>query len=91
MATIVELKEKLGIGQLNLNTAKDAEGNDTEWFRHWENDSRVAVSIHKDTYAKIKADVSISTLALQEEEREGAQGAYKAMRIVMFTPSEATL
>lgn len=87
---ISELKAKLGVETLNLNTAKDTNGNATDWLRHWDNDNRVAISIHKDTVAKIKAE-NPSTLGIQEETREGNQGAYIAKRIVLFNPAEVTL
>ena len=88
--TINEIKSELGYDTLNLNTAQDTNGNDTEWLRHWDNDGRIAVSIHKETVSAIK-DGGVSTLALQSEVREGAQGKYIAKRIVMFTPAEVTL
>lgn len=87
---IAEIKEQLGISTLNLNTAKDKDGQPTEWMRHWDNDNRVAVSIHKETVAKIKAG-SATTLGTQTETRTGAKGEYKAIRIVQYTPAEETL
>jgi hypothetical protein len=82
-----EIKSELGYGQLNLNTAEDAQGVKTEWMRHWDNSNRVAVSIHKETIAAIKKDASTS-LGLQTEIRTGAKGDYTAKRIVMYTPAE---
>ena len=88
---LADIKSKLGIPQFNLNTAKDAEGNNTEWMRHWDNDNRVAVSLHKDTIAKLKADPNIDSLGLQEAVRTGEQGDYTAIRIVMYNPAEEVL
>ena len=88
---ITEIKSKLGISALQLNTANDADGNATDWMRHWDNDNRVAVSIHKELVSEIKADPNIATLGLQSEQRTGEQGPYKAMRIVKFSPAEITL
>lgn len=87
---ITEIKEKLGYTALNLNTAKDANGNQTDWMRHWDNDNRVAVSIHKETISAIQAGTA-TTLDLQTETRTGEQGEYTAKRIVMYTPAEVTL
>jgi len=41
--TITEIKAKLGLITLELNTAKDADGNATDWMRHWNNEEREAV------------------------------------------------
>ena len=91
--TLNEVKKDLNIEVFNLNTANDSDGKPTDWLRHWDNDNRVAVSIHKDTFKIVKADKEgkMSTLGIQTEEREGAQGPYKAFRIVNFTPPEETL
>lgn len=91
MATIADIKNTLGYSVLNLNTALDKDNQPTEWLRHWDNDNRVAVSLHKDTFAKIKANPSMPNLATQMEERDGSQGKYKAIRIVAVTEAEATL
>tara|TARA_R110000796_G_scaffold238334_1_gene358663 strand:- start:588 stop:860 length:273 start_codon:yes stop_codon:yes gene_type:complete len=88
---ITELKSKLDIATLELNTANDKDGNPTDWFRHWDNDNRIAVSIHKELVDEIKADTNIATLGLQSETREGSKGSYKAYRIVKYKASEATL
>lgn len=89
--TIQELKDQLGYPTLQLNTALDSDDKPTEWYRHWDNDNRIAVSIHKDTFENVKNDPSISTLALQKEIKEGAQGEYTALRIVQYKPAENTL
>ena len=90
--TIDDVKLELGFAVLNLNTANDSEGKATDWMRHWDNDSRTAVSIHKDTVALIQADSSFGTLGVQPPEvREGSQGEYTALRIVAYKPAEVTL
>lgn len=89
--TLTEIKEKLNISVLELNTAKDADNNATEWMRHWDNDNRIAVSIHKDLVSELKADANINALGLQKENREGEKGSYVAYRIVKYTPAETTL
>lgn len=89
--TITEIKSKLNLTSLELNTAKDKDDNATEWMRHWDNDNRVAVSIHKELVAEIKADSNITSLGLQSETREGTKGSYTAYRIVKYKPAETTL
>ena len=87
---IEEIKMSLGYSTLQLNTATDKEGVKTEWMRHWDNDSRVAVSIHKDTVSAIQSN-NPATLGIQSEIRTGAKGDYTAKRIVMFDPAEVEL
>lgn len=87
---INEIKDSMGITTLNLDFAEDKDGNKTEWLRHWDNDKRVAVSIHKETFDKVVND-DPSTLSVQSEIRTGNKGDYKALRIVLHTPAEFTL
>lgn len=86
-----QIKTQLAIPSLELNTANDKDGNPTSWMRHWENSSRVAVSIHKDLIAEIQQDKNINSLGLQKETLKGAQGEYTAYRIVKYKPAEITL
>lgn len=89
--TLAQVKEKLGLKALELNTANDVDGKPTDWMRHWDNENRVAVSIHKELVSELKADANISSLGLQKETRTGEQGEYTAYRIVRYTPAEETL
>lgn len=87
-----EIKAKLNIETLALNTSTDAQGvKDPEWMRHWDNESRMAISIPTEIVNKLKADPTINTLALQTESKTGAKGEYTAHRIVMYPPAEITL
>lgn len=86
-----EIKSKLQIETLSLNTAMDKDNNPTEWMRHWDNENRVAVSMHKELVSELKADPEINSLGLQSETRQGSQGPYTAFRVVKFTPAEVTL
>lgn len=94
MATLVEIKEKLGISQFELVTALDKEGKKTEWFRHWDNDRRIAVSIHKELATELSKDkfMKIDSLSLQFEQRTGELGPYDAYRIIKYNAAtEMTL
>ena len=86
-----QIKTELDIPSLQLNTANDAEGNPTSWMCHWDNERRIAVSIHKDLVAELKEDPSSESLGLQTTDRMGEQGAYKSHRIVKYTPAEEVL
>jgi len=89
--TLADIKTRLGLSTLELNTATDKDDNPTDWMRAWDNDNRVAVSIHKDLVSELKADSNIGTLGLQTETRDGSKGKYTAHRIVKFKPAEITL
>lgn len=84
MATLAQIKSKLGISQLELTTANDSTGAPTQWLRHWDNDNRVAVSIHKDLAKELKSNPSITSLAVQTEQKNGEQGPYIAHRIIKY-------
>lgn len=96
---IAQIKKTLDMPELSLNTATDAQGKPTvdengkegQWLRHWDNDSRTAVSIHRDLFEEIKKDSSIATLGLQTESRLGEKGDYTAKRIVKYAAAEHTL
>lgn len=84
MATLAQIKSKLGINQLELRTAQDLNGNNTDWFRHWDNDNRIAISIHKDLAKELQSNPALTSLSLQTESRAGEQGPYTAHRIVKY-------
>lgn len=89
--TITQIKEKLALPTLDLNTANDKDGNPTQWMRAWDNENRVAVSIHKELIAEIQADGNLASLGLQTEKRTGAKGEYTAHRVVKYKAAELTL
>lgn len=90
--TLANIKNKYGIGALELNTAKDKAGVETEWMRHWDNDNRVAVSLHKELVAKIQANPGMTNLGVQETRLTAESGkAYHAVRIIAYTEAEITL
>lgn len=86
---ITEVKTKLGYDNLNLNRSLTEDEQPTEWYRHWDNDNRVAVSMHEDVVAKIQS--GCTTLGIQTETREGKQGEYTSHRIVAYTQPEVVL
>ena len=89
--TLQEIKGQLGIAALELNTATDKDENPTEWMRHWDNENRVAISIHSELASELQADSNITSLGLQKETRTGDKGDYIAYRIVKYAPAELTL
>jgi hypothetical protein len=89
--TLTEIKTKLDIVSLQLNTAKDKDDKETAWMRHWDNENRVAVSIHKELVAELQGNSNLASLGLQSETRNGTQGDYTAYRIVKYNPAEVTL
>lgn len=86
-----EVKTKLGVQTINLNQVKTETGEKTAWFKHWDNDNRVAILVHQDTLNKIKADAGLNTLGINTQTKQGAQGEYIAKTICIYTPAEETL
>lgn len=83
---LAQVKSKIGIYTLELTTATDENGNPTDWLRHWDNDNRIAVSLHKDLAKELSQDPTgaIKSLAVQTVIKQGEQGDYTAHRIVKY-------
>ena len=88
---IQEIKAKLGVETLPLNQVVTETGERTSWFKHWNNDSRIAVLVHADTLALIKADPAMSSLGLNTQTKQGSQGEYQAITICNYKPADVTL
>lgn len=91
MANLAEVKRELGYEVLSLNAVTTESGEVTSWMKHWDNHSRVAVLVHKDTLALIKANASLTTLGLNTQVKQGAKGEYIAKTIVIYKEAEETL
>ena len=91
MANLAEIKGKLGVQSLPLNRGVTEAGEETAWFKHWDNDNRVAILIHEDTLAQIKANSSIDNLGINTQTKLGAQGEYTAKYICNGEPADETL
>lgn len=91
MANLAEIKQQLGVEVINLNTVTTENGDKTPWLKHWDNTYRVAILVHKDTLARIKSEPSLSTLGLNTQTKQGAQGEYIAKTICIYTEAEETL
>ena len=91
MANLSEIKRELGVEVINLNTVVTESGDKTPWLKHWDNTNRIAILVHKDTLALIKADSSLSTLGVNTQLKVGAMGDYVAKTIVIYNPAEETL
>ena len=88
---IQEIKAKLGVETLPLNQVVTETGERTLWFKHWDNDSRIAVLVHADTLALIKAAPTLATLGLNTQTKQGSQGEYQAITICNYKPADETL
>ena len=91
MANLSEVKKELNVQTINLNTVSTEAGEKTSWMKQWDNEGRVAILIHKDTLAKIKANPSISTLGINTQVKQGAKGEYTAKTICVYADAEETL
>ena len=88
---IQEIKTKLGVQSLPLNQVVTEAGERTSWFKHWDNDNRIAVLVHADTLALIKADPAMSSLGLNTQTKQGGQGEYQAITICNYKEADETL
>ena len=88
---IQEIKTKLGVETLPLNQVVSETGERTSWFKHWNNDSRIAVLVHADTLALIKANPAMSSLGLNTQTKQGSQGEYQAITICNYKEADETL
>lgn len=91
MANLAEIKKQLGVENIQLNTVVSQDGQKTDWLRDWNNDSRIAILVHKDTLARIKAEPDLITLGLNTQTKTGAQGEYIAKTICIYSEAEETL
>ena len=87
---LTQIKAKLGVSTLPLATATKADGTKTNWMRYWDNDNRVAVSVHKDTVKIIKDQPTVA-LGLQTEMKTSTASGkeYTSHRIVAYTNTPA--
>ena len=88
---IQEIKTKLGVQSLPLNQVVTETGERTSWFKHWDNDNRIAVLVHADTLALIKANPAMSSLGLNTQTKQGSQGEYQAITICNYKEADETL
>ncbi len=91
MANLAEIKGKLGVQSLPLRQVETEAGEKTAWYKHWDNDNRVAILVHQDTLAKIKADANLNTLGINTQTKQGSKGEYIAKTICIYNPADETL
>ena len=91
---LAEVKSALGVANLELNKSTNADGTvNPEWFRMWNNETRVQVSIHRDVVNAIQANPSLSNLGLQSEDKISPTSGlpYTNKRIIAYQEAELTL
>ena len=55
---------------------------DENWLRHWNNEQRIAVSIHKDLLPTVK---EATNLDIQQETKTTDKGSFLSVRIIGYT------
>ena len=91
---IQEIKTKLGVQTLPLNQVVTETGERTPWFKHWDNDTRIAILIHADTLALIKADPAMSSLGLTAPQTKMSKASgqeYTVIYICNYKEADVTL
>lgn len=66
---LTQIKSTLNIVALNLSRSMDQNSQPTPWLRYWDNKNRVAVTMHEDVLAIIKATPDTNKLALKYEQK----------------------
>lgn len=84
---IIEIKQKLQISSLQLNTAKDRDGNPTNYYRHWDYENRYAVVIKKSLVDKIKENNDLQ-LTIEKTIKKANLGYYTNFEITEYTEEE---
>ena len=91
---IQEIKTKLGVQTLPLQIVTTQTGEPTSWFKHWDNDTRIAVLVHADTLALIKADPTLATLDLTAPQTKMSKASgqeYTAIYICNYKEADVVL
>lgn len=91
---IQEIKTKLGVQSLPLNQVVTETGERTSWFKKWDNDTRIAILVHADTIALIKADPAMSSLGLTAPQTKMSKASgqeYTAIYICNYKEADVTL
>lgn len=82
------IKAKLGLTELNLNKVETAEGNETNYYRHWDNLNRFAIVLEKNLVQEIKTNPEIN-LNLIKELVVAKLGYYTKFTIEKYDPNIA--
>ena len=91
---IQEIKAKLGVQTLPLRQVVTETGERTLWFKHWNNDTRIAILIHADTLELIKAAPTLATLGLTAPQTKMSKASgqeYTAIYICNYKAADVTL
>ena len=89
---IQEIKTKLGVETLPLNQVVTEAGEQTSWFKHWDNDTRIAILVHAETLELIKTDPTLATLGLTAPQTKMSKSSgkeYTAIYICNYENSAA--
>lgn len=84
---ISDIKQELQIPIFHFNTAKTKDGIDTNFFRHWEKEQRIAILIEKKLAQRLKDDKDI-LLTAEKTIRKGALGFYNNVKIIEYDDNE---
>lgn len=74
MATLTEIKLKIGVTDLPLVRGKDEKGNPTPWLTFWNNLPRFMVVIHEDMVKAITTDKNMQLRLISDEKVSKTSG-----------------
>lgn len=88
----IKLPTLMMVRQMELAADGTSSDTATPWLSHWENDSRVRISMHQDVMEKIKGNPQEAGLAFKYEEVPATKERLAYRRFIVITPNhvEAT-
>ena len=95
---IAEIKAKIGVTSIDLVRGSVEETVDgkvvktpTKWLRSWDNDNRIAIVLHEDVLAAIKANATNLIVKTEDKPAKENGEIYRQYTICTATSIEATI
>lgn len=85
---IDEIKERLNVLSIPLNTMKNKSGSPTNFLRFWNNNERFSIAVKKELAEKIKINKQLP-LIIEKEIKQGALGFYTSFLITEYLDVES--
>jgi hypothetical protein len=79
--TLAQVVKETGIQTRTFKPALNIFGKETGWIRNWDNDLRISVSMHIETWKIVGENVGFDKLELTKVERESTVGKYTSYTI----------
>lgn len=91
---ITEIKAKIGVTSIDLvrgSVEENGVKTPTKWLRSWDNDNRIAIVLHEDVLAAIKANATNLIVKTEQKASKETQEMYVQYTICTATSIETTI